>query len=50
MVTILIWLFISVLSAAFLGLLFSIGTHREIEDETQAEYLSRWSDMKRLRK
>ena len=36
--------------ATVIGLLFSAGSRRDSDDAAQAEYLSHWSDMKRLRK
>lgn len=50
MLTIVIWFLISAVLSAFIGLLFSIGMRSDSDDMEQVEYLSRWSDMKRLRK
>lgn len=44
------WILISAVLALLIGSLFGIATHGKSDDETQLEYLSRWSDMKRLRK
>lgn len=49
MLTIL-WILISAVLAVLVGSLFSIATHGKSDDDTQLEYLSWWSDMKRLRK
>ena len=45
-----VWFLISVMLSGITGLLLSAGKHRNIDDAEQAEYLSRWSDLKRLRK
>jgi len=50
MLTIVIWFLISAVLSAFIGFLFSIGMRSDSDDMEQVEYLSRWSDMKRLRK
>jgi hypothetical protein len=50
MLTIVIWSLISNVLSAFIGLLFSVGTRNDSDDTAQVEYLTRWSDMKRLRK
>ncbi len=50
MLTIVIWSLVSVVLSAFIGLLFSVGKRSDSDDTAQVEYLSRWSDMKRLRK
>lgn len=44
------WILISVVTALLIGSLFGIATHGKSDDDAQLEYLSRWSDMKRLRK
>ncbi len=50
MFTLLVWFLIYVVLAGITGLLFSAGTRRDSRDAAQVEYLSRWSDLKRLRK
>lgn len=50
MLTVSILLLISVTLTAVIGLLFGADTRRDPGDAEQVEYLSRWSDMKRLRK
>ncbi len=50
MLTILILLLISVALTVVIGSLLGAETRRDSDDAAQAEYLSRWSDVKRLRK
>lgn len=50
MLTLLVWFLISVVLAGITGLLFSAGTRRDSRNAAQVEYLSGWSDLKRLRK
>ena len=50
MLAIIVSLLISVVLAAVITTLFSKSRHRDSDDAAQLEYLSRWSDMKRLRK
>jgi len=50
MLTIVIWSLISIVLSVFIGLLFSVGALSDSDDTAQVEYLTRWSDMKRLRK
>lgn len=50
MLTILVGLLISAVLAVFIVLFFGAGTRGDSEERTQVEYLSRWSDMQRLRK
>lgn len=48
--TILTVLLISVALTVAIGSLLGAGSYRDSDDAAQMEYLSRWSDMKRLRK
>lgn len=50
MLTLILWALISVLLTIFTGLLFSFGSRRDSDDAAQLEYLSHWSDLKRLQK
>ena len=50
MISLLAWFLTSVVLSGIIGLLFSAGTRHDTDDAEQAEYLSRWSDLKRLRK
>ncbi len=50
MLTVLIWSLVAVALIAAIGFLFGAITRRDPDDEAQVEYLSRWSDMTRLRK
>lgn len=50
MLTILTVLLISVALTVVIGSLLGAGSRRDSDDASQMEYLSRWSDMKRLRK
>lgn len=50
MLAILVWFLVSVVLAVFIGLLFGARARGGSDDRTQVEYLSRWSDMQRLRK
>jgi len=50
MLTILILLLISFVLTAAIGSIFGADTRRDADDAAQVEYLSRWSDMERLRK
>jgi hypothetical protein len=50
MLAILGWSLISILLTVVIGLLFGAGMRDDSDDAAQIEYLSRWSDMKRLRK
>lgn len=45
-----VWFLTSVVLSGVTGLLLSAGTRHDTDDAEQAEYLSRWSDLKRLRK
>lgn len=50
MLTLSVWLLISAVVAGITGLFIGAGARRDSDDAAQAEYLSRWSDLKRLRK
>jgi hypothetical protein len=50
MSVILVWSLVSVVLTVVIGLLFGAGMRDDSDDAAQAEYLSRWSDMQRLRK
>lgn len=50
MLSLLIWFLTSVVISGILGLLFAAGKRSDADDAEQAEYLGRWSDLKRLRK
>ena len=41
---------ITIALTILIGLLFGAGTRGNSDDPAQAEYLSQWSDMQRLRK
>ena len=50
MSVILVWSLVSVVLTVVIGLLFGAGMRDDSDDAAQIEYLSRWSDMQRLRK
>ena len=50
MLSLSVWFLVSVVLSGITGLLLSAGKRRNIDDAEQAEYLNRWSDLKRLRK
>ena len=50
MLSLSVWFLVSVVLSGIIGLLLSAGKRRNIDDAEQAEYLSQWSDLKRLRK
>ena len=50
MLSLSVWFLVSVVLSGIIGLVLSAGKRRNIDDAEQAEYLSRWSDLKRLRK
>lgn len=50
MLAILGWSLVSVVLTVVIGLLFGVGMRDDSDDAAQVEYLSRWSDMQRLRK
>jgi hypothetical protein len=50
MLAIFVWFLISVALTVVVGLLFGAGTRGDSDDVAQVEYLSQWSDLKRLRK
>lgn len=50
MLNLLVWFLTTVVLSGVTGLLFNVGTRRGTDNAEQAEYLSRWSDMDRLRK
>lgn len=50
MLAILVWFFISIVLAVFIGLWFGARARGDSNDLSQVEYLSQWSDMQRLRK
>jgi len=50
MLAILGWSLVSVVLTVVIGLLFGAGLRDDSDDAAQVEYLSRWSDMQRLRK
>lgn len=50
MLAILGWSLVSVVLTVVIGLLLGAGARGDSDDAAQIEYLSRWSDMQRLRK
>ena len=50
MLAILGWSLVSVVLTVVIGLLLGAGMRDDSDDAAQVEYLSRWSDMQRLRK
>ena len=50
MLVILGWSLVSVVLTVVIGLLLGAGMRDDSDDAAQVEYLSRWSDMQRLRK
>lgn len=50
MLSLSVWFLTSAVLSGIIGLLFSAGTRRDTDDAEQTEYLSRWSDLKRLHK
>ena len=50
MLSLSVWFLVSVVLSGIIGLVLSAGKRRNIDDAEQAEYLSQWSDLKRLRK
>ena len=50
MLAILGWSLVSVVLTVVIGLLLGAGMRDDSDDAVQIEYLSRWSDMQRLRK
>jgi hypothetical protein len=50
MLAILVLSLTTIVLAVLIGLLFGTGTLGDSDAQTQVEYLSQWSDMRRLRK